>query len=122
MPLVQHNATTEFVSGNSNLPISTVVNDDLGSTQSGLWEQSLRPGEVIPTHYHNVEEIITILKGRVECTVDGESAIVDADANGRATVFLPIGSRHQIRNIGETDMTMLAFFSSPAPEIFSADE
>jgi quercetin dioxygenase-like cupin family protein len=56
-----------------------------------------------PIHWHPVEEHLTFYKGRVEVTVDGESAIVE----GPTTVIIPAKSKHGFRNLGPDQLHVI---------------
>ena len=118
MPVVSHRDAPGFVSKNSGLWISRVIDASIGSVATEVWQQILKPGEMIPLHYHTVEETITVLAGRVEIEIDGETHTIDADTDGPSSALIPAQAHHEIRNVGDRDMTMLAIFSSLEPQIF----
>ena len=118
MPVVSHREAPGFTSKNSGLWISRVIDGGVGSVATEVWQQILKPGELIPLHYHTVEETITVLAGSVEIEIDGETHTIHADRDGPSSALIPAMAHHEIRNVGENDMTMLAIFSSLEPEIF----
>ena len=113
-----HNQADVFISKNSNLPITRIITQSTGSGACELWEQPLQPGDVIPMHYHLVEETITFASGKINVTLDGNTYEIDADLNGTSSILLPSRLHHEIRNIGNKATSMLAFFPSVNPEIF----
>ena len=113
-----HNQADVFISKNSNLPIARIITQSMGSGACELWEQPLQPGDVIPMHYHLVEETITFTSGKISVILDGNTYEIDADINGTSSILLPSRLHHEIRNIGDKATSMLAFFPSVNPEIF----
>ena len=118
MSVLVHGAAEKFISRNSGLEIARVIAQGNGAAACELWEQPLRPGDVIPMHYHLVEETVTFMQGRISVILDGTEHRIDADADGTCSLLLPARLHHEIRNIGETATSMLAFFPTVAPEIF----
>ena len=88
-----------------------VVTSDTGAQQSELWEQFQEPGGIINEHYHDVEEIITYLHGKVEVTIGGTLVQVEAPC----TLFVPPLEVHSIRNIGNENTHSLVYFSASGP-------
>lgn len=113
-----HNQADIFISKNSNLPIARIITQSTGSGACELWEQPLQPGDVIPMHYHLVEETITFASGKISVILDGDNYEINADLNGTSSILLPSRLHHEIRNIGDKATSMLAFFPSVNPEIF----
>ena len=118
MSILVHSAADSFISRNSGLPIARVIARQTGSAACELWEQPLQPGDVIPMHYHLVEETVTFMAGRISVTLDGTEYLIDADSQGTCSMLLPARLPHEIRNVGATATSMLAFFPSVEPEIF----
>ena len=117
-----HNQADVFISKNSNLPIARIITQSTGSGACELWEQPLQPGDVIPMHYHLVEETITFASGKISVILDGDNYEINADLNGTSSILLPSRLHHEIRNIGDKATAMLAFFPSVNPEIFPVQE
>src|SRR5580704_14415069 len=53
--------------------LSMVVNREVGARSMSVWVTFHEPGEVVPLHTHECEEIITIIAGEAIVTVAGES-------------------------------------------------
>ena len=113
-----HKQADVFISKNSNLPIARIVTQSNGAGACELWEQPLEPGDVIPMHYHLVEETITFSTGKISVILDGHDYEINADINGTSSILLPSRLHHEIRNIGTKATSMLAFFPSVNPQIF----
>jgi mannose-6-phosphate isomerase-like protein (cupin superfamily) len=118
MTVLVHSQAEVFISKNSNLPIARVITQGTGSGACELWEQPLKPNDVIPMHWHLVEETITFASGRIKVTLDGVDYEIDADRDGTSSVLIPTRLHHEIRNIGDTTTSMLAFFPAVEPQIF----
>lgn len=67
--------------------------------------QTVRPCHSHPTS----EEIIYIIQGEGEAWIDGEISVFKV---GTAIVF-PRGTKHMIRNIGNSELEVLCVFSPP---------
>ena len=90
-----------------------IVTREAGSKTCEVWEQFQDSGGLINPHYHEVEEIITILRGTVEVMIDGEPKEVEAPV----TLFIPEKVVHSIRNVGDKTTHVLAFFPCLDPEV-----
>ncbi len=113
-----HSRAETFVSKNSGLTIARVIASPTGAGACELWEQPLAPDDVIPMHYHLVEEVVSFTSGLIRVILDGEDYQIDADRDGTSSVLIPARLHHEIRNIGAQPTKMLAFFPAINPEIF----
>ena len=118
MGVLIHDNAEVFISKNSNLPIARVITQETGAGACELWEQPLKPGDVIPMHYHLVEETITFASGRISVILDGEEYDINADQNGTSSLLIPTRLHHEIKNVGDNSTSMLAFFPAIQPQIF----
>ena len=118
MGVLIHDNAEVFISKNSNLPIARVITQETGAGACELWEQPLKPGDVIPMHYHLVEETITFSSGRISVILDGEEYDINADQNGTSSLLIPTRLHHEIKNVGDNPTSMLAFFPAIQPQIF----
>jgi quercetin dioxygenase-like cupin family protein len=76
------------------------------STAAVVFE--LEPGSALATHTDSAEEILFILEGEGEAHVGDERGIV---REGQIAI-VPAMAPHGIRNVGETPLRVLGFFSS----------
>ncbi len=61
-----------------------------------------------PAHRHpNSNEMIHVLQGTVELTLDGEKAILKHGDS----LFTPAGTVHQLKNLGNEDLKMMVTYS-----------
>ena len=118
MGVLIHDNAEVFISKNSNLPIARVITQETGAGACELWEQPLKPGDVIPMHYHLVEETITFASGRISVILDGEEYDINADQDGTSSLLIPTRLHHEIKNVGDNLTSMLAFFPAIQPQIF----
>ncbi|MBH69027.1 MAG: hypothetical protein CMM58_11785 [Rhodospirillaceae bacterium] len=118
MAVLVHSQAEVFISKNSNLPISRVIEQGNGSGACELWEQPLSPGDVIPMHYHLVEETITFTSGQIRVILDNVEHEINADRDGTSSLLIPSRLHHEICNIGNKPTSMLAFFPAVRPQIF----
>ena len=118
MGVLIHDNAEVFISKNSNLPIARENTQETGAGASELWEQPLKPGDVITMHYHLVEETITFASGRISVILDGEEYDINADQDGTSSLLIPTRLHHEIKNVGDNPTSMLAFFPAIQPQIF----
>jgi quercetin dioxygenase-like cupin family protein len=86
-----------------------VVNHEVGARAMSIWTTFHQPGEVVPLHTHEYEEIITVIAGEAIMTVAGESAPVRADMS----VIIPPRTPHGYRNASDGILRMIASFPVP---------
>jgi quercetin dioxygenase-like cupin family protein len=80
-----------------------------GAGQLCIFQQWCAPGAGAPTHFHTVEEVLTVIEGKAELWVGDEREIVSAGQS----VFVPAGSRHGFRNSGVSTLHVQATLASP---------
>ena len=79
-----------------------------GTTGSAAVLCELEPGNALGTHTDSAEEVLLVLAGEGEAHVDEERGRLGA---GQLAV-VPAMAPHGIRNVGETKLRVLGFFSS----------
>jgi mannose-6-phosphate isomerase-like protein (cupin superfamily) len=89
-----------------------------GAHQLCLFEQWSEPGVGAPTHFHAVEETLTVVEGEAEVWLDGESATVRSGQ----TVVVPAGHPHGFRNTGTGLLKTLAVLAAPVFEAAYEDK
>ena len=90
----------------------------IGSTQLCVFEQWCDPGLGAPTHYHAVEEVLTVLAGEAEIWVGSERI----RAGAGTSVIIPAGISHGFRNAGTATLHMQAILASPVFEAAYEDK
>ena len=83
-----------------------------GATALTIFEQWCEPGLGAPTHWHPVEEVLTVLSGNAEIWIDGKQF----RATAGHSALVPAKSRHGFRNTGDSELHMLAILAAPAFE------
>ena len=89
-----------------------LVSASNGASQLCIFEQWVAPGHGAPTHWHPVEEVLTVRDGEAEMWMDEQRAIVAAGQS----LIVPAGRRHGFRNSGTTTLHIHAVLASPAFE------
>jgi putative monooxygenase len=81
----------------------------VGSTSGFMGVATLRPGERIAEHWHPYsEEFLFVVRGDLVVDLDDEPVEVPAGSG----VFVPIGTRHRLRNVG-TEVAEAVFHLCP---------
>ena len=70
--------------------------DPAGRAEMAVIWESIASGDRIPRHRHDVDEVIIVEHGDATAHVDG----VDVEVTDGATVFVPAGAIHGMRNRG----------------------
>ncbi|HEY5872229.1 MAG TPA: cupin domain-containing protein [Gaiellaceae bacterium] len=70
--------------------------------------EEIAPGDRIPLHTHPINELIVILEGSPEVTLDEDTREVDPGA----VVFIPAGTPHGTRNSSTSPVRLHAMFPS----------
>ncbi len=89
-----------------------------GASQLCVFEQFCDPGTGAPTHFHTVEEVLTVLQGQAEAWVNDDRTALTA---GQSLVVKP-GDRHGFRNTGSTTLHMHAILAAPIFETYFDDK
>jgi mannose-6-phosphate isomerase-like protein (cupin superfamily) len=79
-----------------------------GSVQLCLFEQWCEPDRGAPTHLHAVEEVLTVLEGTAELSIEDERVTLSAGQS----VIVPAGRRHGFRNTGQTTLHVQAILAA----------
>lgn len=82
----------------------TVAGHAQGVTSMEVWHQVMEPGAETPVHRHACEEVILVLSGSGRLVVDGAVSDFRADS----TLIVPPDAIHQIVNIGDEDLVLVA--------------
>ena len=87
----------------------------LGNSESmTVGEAVISPGKENPRHYHpNCDEILHVVRGRILHSMGTQQVEMTAGD----TVSIPIGVRHNARNIGTEDAVLAISFSSAHREV-----
>jgi quercetin dioxygenase-like cupin family protein len=102
----QNTAVESWRQGVETRMVTSSVN---GATQLCIFEQWVAPGHGAPTHFHPVEEVLTVREGEAEMWLDQQREIVAAGQS----LIVPAGRQHGFRNSGTTTLHIHAVLASP---------
>jgi oxalate decarboxylase len=90
----------------------------------GILGFGLTPGGVVEPHWHtNAGELIYIVKGKTRITIfSPDGHVEDLEVNGGEGAFAPASHFHNIENIGQEDVEVIAFFSHADPDYIGIGE
>ena len=74
---------------------------------SQLVVMSVPAGEEIGTEVHEVDQTLVFVRGEAEAILDGSSSRVDEGD----LVFVPAGTRHNFRNVGNDDLKLYTIYA-----------
>jgi mannose-6-phosphate isomerase-like protein (cupin superfamily) len=78
------------------------------ATELCIFEQWLAPSAGVPTHWHPVEEVLTIIGGEAEMWIDDIHAVL---TKGHSLI-VPARRKHGFRNIGSASLHIHAVLAS----------
>lgn len=90
----------------SGLPVRYLVTPEVGAHALFVAEQVLKPGEAVPPHTHEVEEVLTFLSGSGEANCGGERHTVGAGVS----LVIPPHVVHGFAAAGEEPLRVLVIF------------
>ena len=79
-----------------------------GLSQLSVWRQTLAPGAASPPQRHDCDEVVMCLAGRGEVHSEGRVQRFGADT----TVALPRHRVHQLFNVGDQPLQLLAVLAA----------
>ncbi len=90
----------------------------------GILGFGLNVGGVVEPHWHtNAGELIYIVKGKTRITVLAPNGNAEfLEVNGGEGAFAPASHFHNIENIGQEDVEVIAFFSDAEPNYIGIGE
>jgi len=88
------------------------ISELTGSEALVVFEQWCEPGLGAPTHWHPVEEVLTVLSGSAEIWIDERPL----RASVGQSALIPAKRRHGFRNIGDGKLHMLAILAASSFE------
>lgn len=115
MPIIRNDTRPTF-------QIPGIVHQTLAGAQDGMqqlemWMQTIAPHQGTPMHRHKCEEIIVILKGRGQCTIDG----VATEFGPNSTLAIPSDAVHCIENTGDEEMWLVAALAAAPVKVRTGD-
>ena len=99
-----------------------LAHQTLASHKDGLrncevWMQMLGPGAETPVHYHDCEEVIVVMNGSGQLSINDEVL----EFGPHSTLIIPPDMVHQLVNSGTEEITLIATFSSTSAKVFTPD-
>ncbi len=95
----------------------TIAGEGQGARELSLWAEEHLPGLLIPAHWHDCEEILTVISGRILAFVgDFHTAVGPGES-----LLVPAGARHGYEVISPEAVRLLVVFASPRPLLFLED-
>jgi mannose-6-phosphate isomerase-like protein (cupin superfamily) len=94
------------------------VSELTGSKALCIFEQWCAPGTGAPPHTHKVEEVLSVISGKVEIRLGDKIATLTQNES----VIVPAGLEHGFRNVGHEELHMQAilaagyFEANPSPQ------
>jgi quercetin dioxygenase-like cupin family protein len=85
-----------------------LVSAENGAAQLCVFEQWIAPGTGAPTHFHPVEEVLTVLAGEAEIWIEDQRMTVRC---GQSAI-VPAGKRHGFRNSGNIELHIHAILAA----------
>lgn len=92
----------ETPGGNAGAGLVTAAR---GASETSLIRQRQAPGGTNPAHYHDREEVMLLLAGRVEVTLAGETL----ELRQGDTLIVPARMEHRIENASDEPAEWLLF-------------
>ncbi len=90
----------------------------------GILRFGLNPKGIVEPHWHtNAGELVYIVKGQTRITVLSPDGNVESlQVNGGQGAFAPASHFHNIENVGQDDVEVIAFFSHAEPDYIGIGE
>ncbi|MBY5346058.1 cupin domain-containing protein [Rhizobium leguminosarum] len=111
MNVIDHGNTAceEWRSGVETRMLVSACN---GSTSLCIFEQWVAPEVGAPTHWHSVEEVLTVMAGETEMWIDDKHVILKTGQS----LIVPAHRKHGFRNIGSAILHIHAVLASTSFE------
>jgi mannose-6-phosphate isomerase-like protein (cupin superfamily) len=109
MPVVYHRDRPVISSASGHPSLSMVVNREVGTSALSVWMANHAPGEDVPLHFHEVEEVLTFIGGEGEATLGDETIPIQAGMS----IIVPPGTPHGYRNTGTEPLRIVITLADP---------
>jgi quercetin dioxygenase-like cupin family protein len=94
------------------------TSSNTGTAATATVYMTFEPGAELPEHRDSAEELVVVLEGAVEASVDGETGIL---GEGQLAV-IPAMAPHGFRNVGDVPARVLGFFGGSTNVATFTDE
>lgn len=115
MAIVDHNEIPVYKA--FGITHQTVAGHAQGMKTMEVWAQTIAPGASTPVHRHACEEVIVVLQGSGEVSVDGKTTTFGPNM----TLVLPSDVVHQIVNTSGEEMKIIAALGTAPVRVRTAD-
>lgn len=95
----------------------TLASRKQGAAEFEVWMQTVEPGAATPIHRHDAEEVILVLRGRGELTIEGETVKFNPDT----TLIIPRNAVHQLVNTGHEELFLVAALNMNPVKVCTPD-
>ncbi len=92
------------VHGLPGLVHRTIAGHAQGVSSMEVWHQIMAPGAETPVHRHACEEVIFILSGSGQLSLEGETSGFQENS----TLIVPPDAVHQLTNTGNKDLVLVS--------------
>ena len=98
----------------TNIEKATIENTDYRrvlytAKNSQLVLMNIQPGGEIGEEVHHLDQFIRVEQGKCKVILDGVEHIMEDDY----AVVIPAGTKHNVINIGETELKLYSIYSPP---------
>lgn len=94
-----------------------IKSDTAGANTFTLQTQTIPPGGYITWHYHEYEESLTFLSGKVIVTIGDQTSEIKAET----TVFIPPNTEHKVENHRDEPAKLIAVHATATPKAIYPD-
>ena len=115
MSVFNHAEMKKF--GLPGLEHQTLAARGLGLTGMEVWMQTIAPGAATPVHRHACEEVIVILRGAGQVTIEGKATEFGASS----TIIVPPDAVHQLVNSGPEEMFLIGVLGATPVNVTTAE-
>ncbi len=95
----------------------TLAAREQGLSGMEVWMQTIAPGAGTPVHRHACEEVIVILRGSGQVTIEGEEMRFSANS----TIIVPPDAVHQLVNSGAEEMFLIGALGATPVRVTTAE-
>ena len=95
----------------------TLAARGLGVSEMEVWMQTIAPGAATPVHRHACEEVIVVLRGSGQVTMEDE----ETKFGPNSTIIVPPDAVHQLVNSGAEEMFLIGVLGVTPVNVTTAE-
>jgi mannose-6-phosphate isomerase-like protein (cupin superfamily) len=103
--------------GLPGLEHQTLASREQGVNGMEVWMQTVAPGAGTPVHRHECEEVIVVLRGSGQVTIEGE----ETRFGPNSTIIVPPDASHQLVNSGAEEMFLIGVLGVTPVKVTTAE-